>query len=423
MKGWILAAALLASPGLGEDLRRYAGAYRLGEGEFVWIAVDGSELIFGESEQGLGGGLARRSARTFAANGSAGVVATFVEGAAGGITALRWERSGLAARLAPRAKVTEEEVRFSHGEVTLAGTLIAPATPGPHPALVLVTGSGPARRDQFGGFPYLYAAMGISTLVYDKRGNGASTGTFYDSLPIEELGADVLAAVEYLKTRADVDRRRIGLRGDSQGGWVAPYVAARSADVSFLVVKSTSGLTTWDNGLFEMENDLRLEGFSERDVTRAREIGTRFNRMLWDRGEGWTALRSALEQARGESWFRLARVPDSLPERPEPANLRWVERERRYQFDPLPWWEKVKVPVLILNGGLDRNVPGRDSQARIEAALARGGNQHRRVEFYPDADHQLWVVTRLGQRDSRSRQVGLYHPTIEWLLEQAKLGR
>jgi pimeloyl-ACP methyl ester carboxylesterase len=265
--------------------------------------------------------------------------------------------------------------------------------------------------------------MGIATLIYDKRGCGASTGSYHDSLAIEDLAADALAGVEYLSARADIDGSQIGLNGASQGGWVAPYVAARSAKVSFLVVTSASGMTTWENGLYEMENDLRLEGYPESDIAKAREINNTFNEMLLQHGEGWAKLRSALESVRSEAWFRMARVPESLPETPEPANLRWVERERKTFFDPLPSWQRIKAPVLVVNGELDRNVPSRESLAKIEAALKKAGNKDYTIKLYPNADHQLWAIEKLGQRDGRSRQVGAYDARMEWLLAHVKIAR
>jgi uncharacterized protein len=429
MMAALLLAWLQAAECSTQELSRYAGSYRLDENQFVWVAVSGEGLIFGESEEGRGGTLVPRSETLFVSGPALGVSepidvwASFVKDASDEVQALKWRRGSRPERLAPKVALREEEVRFKNGDVTLAGTLILPPTKGPHPALVLITGSGPALRDQFGGFPHLFAAMGIATLIYDKRGCGASTGSYHDSLAIEDLAADALAGVEYLSARADIDGSQIGLNGASQGGWVAPYVAARSAKVSFLVVTSASGMTTWENGLYEMENDLRLEGYPESDIAKAREINNTFNEMLLQHGEGWAKLRSALESVRSEAWFRMARVPESLPETPEPANLRWVERERKTFFDPLPSWQRIKAPVLVVNGELDRNVPSRESLAKIEAALKKAGNKDYTIKLYPNADHQLWAIEKLGQRDGRSRQVGAYDARMEWLLAHVKIAR
>ncbi|HKR10881.1 MAG TPA: prolyl oligopeptidase family serine peptidase [Pyrinomonadaceae bacterium] len=403
------------------SLTRYTGSYSLGGNNFIWIVVAGDTLIFGESVDGRSGRLVSVSGTKFIAGPALGVdspvaiTAEFVANDRGEIESVKWKRGARAEQVAQKVKLKEEEVRFQNGNITLAGTLYLPPAKGPHPAMVLVTGSGPARRDQFGGFPQMFASMGVATLIYDKRGCGSSTGTFYDSLPIEELAKDALAGVEYLRSRADIDPRQVGMRGDSQGGWVVPYAAAQSRNVAFVIVKSASSLNTWDNGLFEMENDLRLEGFSESDIGKAREIGALFNEMLFDKGESWTRLRAAIESAKTEKWFRLARVPDSLPETPAAGNLRWVEQERKTLFDPQPYWSNIQVPVLVVNGGLDRNVPGKESAIQIEQLLKKAGNKNVTIKFFSNADHQLWKVSKLGQRDGRSNQVGVYQEIISWL--------
>lgn len=248
---------------------------------------------------------------------------------------------------AGKTGVKHEEVRYRTGEITLAGTLTTPLTGGPHPVLVLITGSGPALRDQFGTFPDTYASMGIATLVYDKRGCGASTGRFYDLLPIEDLAADVMAGIEFLKSHPDVDSARTGLVAASQGGWVAPLVASRSKAVSLIVLISAPTLSVAENGLYEIDSDLRREGFSENEVSQARRMNRLFNRMIMKRGAGWNNLRRSLEKVRNEKWFNSARLPGPLPETPAAANLRWVEMLRHYiAFDPMPLWEKTTVPVL-----------------------------------------------------------------------------
>ena len=420
-------AACFAQAADSSSLVRYSGSYSLGRNEFIWIVVDGGSLIFGESVSGRGGRLVPVSENKFVAGPALGVdspvaiTAEFVANARGEIESVKWKHG--AERVARRVKLTEEEVKFQNGNTTLAGTLYLPPAKGPHPAMVLVTGSGPALRDQFGGFPQMFASLGVATLVYDKRGCGASTGTFSDSLPIEELAKDALAGVDYLRSRAEIDPRQVGMRGDSQGGWVVPYAAAQSSNVAFVIVKSASSLNTWDNGLFEMANDLRLEGFAETDIVKAKEIGALFNEMLFDKGASWTKLRTAIEAAKTEKWFRLARVPDSLPETPAAGSLRWVEQERKTLFDPQPYWARIRVPVLLVNGGLDRNVPGKESATQIEQLLKKNGNRNVSIRLFPDADHQLWRVSKLGQRDGRSNQVGVYQEMISFLLTHTKIAK
>ena len=134
------------------------------------------------------------------------------------------------------------DVEFVNGDVRLAGTLTIPEGAGPHPAVVLISGSGPQNRDQeIVGFP-IFGVMadhltrnGVAVLRYDDRGVGGSTGEVNQATS-SDFADDVSQAVEFLKQRADIDPAAIGLLGHSEGGLVAPITAKRRDDVAFLVL-------------------------------------------------------------------------------------------------------------------------------------------------------------------------------------------
>ena len=138
----------------------------------------------------------------------------------------------------------EEEVVYENKEagVKLAGTLTLPRSEGPFPAVVLITGSGPQNRDEeiLGHRPFLVLSdyltrQGIAVLRVDDRGIGGSTGNFSQATT-EDFAGDVLAGIEYLKSRKEIDPTRIGLIGHSEGGLIAPIVAVQSPDVAFIVM-------------------------------------------------------------------------------------------------------------------------------------------------------------------------------------------
>jgi hypothetical protein len=144
----------------------------------------------------------------------------------------------------------EEEVRVENHQagVTLAGTLTLPAGTGPHPAVILITGSGPQNRDEevFGHQPFLVLAdhltrRGMAVLRCDDRGTGESTGDFSTSTS-RDFATDITSAVAYLKTRQEVDPGNIGLIGHSEGALVATLVAARSNDIAHLVLLAGIGI-------------------------------------------------------------------------------------------------------------------------------------------------------------------------------------
>src|SRR5262249_33986915 len=144
-----------------------------------------------------------------------------------------------------QGSIREEAVRFVSGKNSLSGTLVLPEGSGLEgtrlegskrgPAVVLFHGSGPQRRDLFTA--RWVAAQGVAALAYDKRGVGESEGDF-KAVPFMELCDDGLAAIEYLKSRKEIDAKRIGVWGLSQGGWLGPLAASRSSEIAFVIAVS-----------------------------------------------------------------------------------------------------------------------------------------------------------------------------------------
>ena len=145
---------------------------------------------------------------------------------------------------APSAPSTSGTIdTFPSGDIRLAYRLDRPTGTGPFPAIVMGHGSGQATRHQLGSIAGRFAAAGFAVLRYDKRGVGDSGGVYEvagnvanseRTFPI--LAGDMLAGVEFLKTRGDVDPARIGLFGVSQAGWIIPLAASRSSDVKFMIL-------------------------------------------------------------------------------------------------------------------------------------------------------------------------------------------
>src|SRR5262249_33862991 len=136
----------------------------------------------------------------------------------------------------------EEQIVFQNGGVSLSGTLFLPSGPGPHPAVVGVHGSGGADRTGFGAIPAQLAIEGTAFFAYDKRGTGKSPG-FLPNGTCETLAGDARAALAVLTARSEIDRRRIGMWGVCQAGFIAPIIAAGSPDVAFIMLVGPSGLT------------------------------------------------------------------------------------------------------------------------------------------------------------------------------------
>ena len=144
-----------------------------------------------------------------------------------------------------------ENVNFQNkkDEIVLAGTFTRPKAKGKYPVAILISGSGPQDRDEtFSGHkPFLVLAdhltrQGIAVLRYDDRGFGESTG-IHSKATTYDLATDAISALEYLKTRTDVDSKNIGIIGHSEGGIIAPLAANRTNDVAFIVSLAGTGIS------------------------------------------------------------------------------------------------------------------------------------------------------------------------------------
>lgn len=292
-------------------------------------------------------------------------------------------------------RTRQEEVQFHSGEVALAGTLFTPRGAGPHPAVVVIHGSGYESRREYAFYARLFARHGVAGLAYDKRGVGASTGD-PESGDYHALARDVLSGVAFLRSRADIDGRRIGLLGVSEGEWVGAIAAVEAAagpgGVAFLGVISPSATSPARQVLYEMRASLRAAGFGEEVVARASALEERlfeYHRT----GAGKDALEAGLERASKEPWFEASELPARLWPPEEYAWWRSV-----MDFDPIPWWKRVACPVLLVSGGSDRNSPVEESQARIRQALAEGGNARFTGRIFPGADHAIvewWLPAQM----------------------------
>jgi pimeloyl-ACP methyl ester carboxylesterase len=313
----------------------------------------------------------------------------------------------------PRYK--EEEVRFQNGNITLAGTLLLPVGKGPHPAVVFIHGSGPETRAASRFLADHFARRGIASLIYDKRGTGASTGN-WESAGFGDLADDALAAVQFLKSRTEINHRQIGLRGQSQGGWIAPLTASRSSDVAFIIIVSGPTVPPWQQETYKVQARTRAMGLPESEVVEA--VGLmKLKFEVASTGKGWEQLAAAWEKARGKKWYPLTNPLNTL------AALQEVWR-REFAFDPVPVLETVTCPLLGIYGESDSNVQTKESAAILEKALGKAGNKDFTIKIFPKADHAILVwPDPKGQSHWLRFADGYIETMTEWLLKHAKASK
>lgn len=281
-----------------------------------------------------------------------------------------------------------EEVSFDSGDLTLRGTLYIPRGGGPHPAVILVHGSGRQTRREYVFYARAYASRGVAALAYDKRGSGASGGNV-TTATYEQLAADAASGLALLRRRPDIDGERVGIWGMSEGEWVGP-LAAIQTDPAFLVLVSPSAMTPSRQVQHETGAGVRRAGFPADDARRAREVYGRiadFQRT----GEGRDELNRELQLVAQEAWFGVARyLEESVPEYDRVEALEWFPAWRaRMDFDALPMIARIRCPVLAQTGGDDPKNDGAAALDRIEAALAAGSNTAFTGRVYPEAGHGI----------------------------------
>lgn len=335
-----------------------------------------------------------------------------------------------------------EEVTFANGEITLAGTLSLPsAGKGPHPAVILISGSGPQNRDEelpgvpgyrpFATIADYLSRRGIAVLRYDDRGVGGSTGD-HATATSADFAADAEAALGYLLGREEIDPKWVGLLGHSEGGLIAAMIAARNPAVAFIVSMAGVAVDGYRLLLKQLERILEAEGSTEEEMATALEQQrTVMDLALAERWEEVeTFLRGLiLEQLQSLPEEQKAALGDLEELAAQQVTIQLAGLQSPWfrfflSYDPRRDWERVKVPVLALFGGLDVQVDAAQNRVALEEALARAGNEDVTIVVFPTANH-LFQAAETGSPTEYAalspRFVPGFLETIAgWLRERVK---
>jgi dipeptidyl aminopeptidase/acylaminoacyl peptidase len=240
--------------------------------------------------------------------------------------------------------------------------LIVPKVGPPWPAAVIIQGSGKSdRRNTWAAtIAFELARNGLAVLLTDKRGSGVSGGD-WRTVGFETLADDALAAVAFLRSRADVDGKRIGLVGLSQGGSIAPIAAARSQDVAYVVNVSGGAVGFAEKSFVEMANTARQAKLSDDMVRLVVELNRAAMRYVLV--DDWPTYARLRERGLGTPARQIvAGFPSSA------GDPLWTGFRKLANFDPLSFWAAVSQPVLTVHGELDEydNVPVTESVRRLD---------------------------------------------------------
>ncbi|KAF0162340.1 MAG: alpha/beta hydrolase fold protein [Ignavibacteria bacterium] len=294
----------------------------------------------------------------------------------------------------------EEEITFQNKEtnITLAGTFTYPKGEGKFPAVVMVTGSGPQDRDEslLGHKPFLVIAdyltrNGIAVLRFDDRGVAKSKGSFATATSAD-FATDALAAVEYLKTRKEIDSKKIGIAGHSEGGMIAPMCAVNSNDVSFIVLLAGTGVTGEEILLLQTELILKANGSPKEEVEKSIKQNKLIYEVIKEEADSLIMYNKLVELYNDD----VSKMSEDEKKKPENSKDMFERGAKQIlspwfrffiKYDPRPTLEQITVPVLALNGGKDLQVDPKQNLPEIEKALKSGGNKNFKTIELPGLNH------------------------------------
>lgn len=328
------------------------------------------------------------------------------------------------------------EVTFinRHDSIQLTGTLTLPEGEGPFPAVILISGSGPQNRDEeiFGHRPFWVIAdhltrKGIAVLRYDDRGTAASRGNFNTATTLD-FGRDAEHAFRFLKTCPDIDPRRIGLLGHSEGGIIASMIAAHYEEVGFMVLLAGTGIRGDSLLLLQQETMMRTMGVDQATIARSRGI----NKGAFD----LINVFGGTDQLKQKLILYLQGVYGGMSEKEKQGLSQevfigrtlnqimnpWMEFFVR--FSPCPDLTGIKCPVLALNGSKDVQVPAGVNLNAIRTCLEKGGNRAVTTREYPGLNH-LFQECKTGLPSEYGEISQTISPAVledisSWILDRVK---
>ena len=293
----------------------------------------------------------------------------------------------------------EEEVVVENTEanIVLAGTFTRPEGNEKYPVVILISGSG--RHDRDGSIPthkpflvlsdYL-TRNGIAVLRFDDRGVGESTGDL-SKATTADLAQDVLSAVSYLKSRKDIDAKKIGLIGHSEGGIIAPLAANQTSDISFIVSMAGTGIPGSEISVmqsktlrtFPVQDEIAFEQNLRKSikiVSSNKEISQKREELLAHTNIYLAPILKSIG-ATDENISRF--IKKEIDRLLTPWNIYFLN------YNPADEFEKLSIPVLSLNGSKDIQVDATINQNAIRNALIKGNNKNYKIVELENLSHSF----------------------------------
>lgn len=333
----------------------------------------------------------------------------------------------------------EKEVTFYNKDIKLCGTLSLPDTNKKHPAIILISGSGAQNRDEeIYDFPIFkeisdhLTKSGFAVLRYDDRGIGCSDGSVPNS-SLFDFSDDIISAVNFLKSQKNINSKKIGLLGHSEGCTVASIVASKINDIQFMVLLAPPG----DSGTTiikeQIKNLYKMNGLNDTIITKEIANAMKVHNVII-KDDGWEELRQDIKEKIKAKFEESSNVQLNSIENKEIFIENYVENQiTSYKSkwlksflitNPKEYIVKVKCPVLAIFGEKDLQVEAKSNSEKIESALKKGKNKKYKIEIIPSANH-LFQKAETGHTNEYIRLEkkfinGLLDLISNWLISTTK---
>ena len=283
-------------------------------------------------------------------------------------------------------------------DIEMDALFLKPDGPGPHPAILLLHGSGGSHQAYdklyFKFHANAFLEKGFAVLVYTKRGSG-NNEVDYDNFTFAQLVDDAGAALRFIRDQKDIDQDKVGLMGLSESGWYSPELASKDGNIRFIINRVSSPFSYTKTVIHEVRMDAMDEGFTEDEISnQIVPITLRVWQFYIDvykdpslangpeRDTINVLLKKMNQDERLGKWF----IYDSLSEY---DSLRYASRGQRYSYDPVPFLKDIECPMLFVMGGKDKNMP----TTEVVAFLENFRKEEKRdidIKVYEGATHYLY---------------------------------
>jgi pimeloyl-ACP methyl ester carboxylesterase len=395
----LLFVAATSNVSAAEPLNCAIGAYRLSDGQAIDVAPSSGDTLRWRAFTGETGQLRPNK------DGSWASFYGWTDRADGKTVSFDCAKNEImfGKQTGKRIAFDVRETTFESGGVKLVGRLILPQGDDEVPVVVLIHGSEHDSARDFNTLQRIFPSQGIGAFVYDKRGTGASGGTYTQDFDV--LADDAIVAMRQAKRLAGERAGRVGYQGGSQGGWVVP-LAANRAPVDFAIVSFGLAVTVLEEDQQSVALDMHFHHHSADDTKKALQLARAGEAVTAAGGrQGYAEFDALRQKYKSEPWYKdvhgdflffvlpldQAQIIDQVPK---------ILVQTPFHYEPMPALRASTTPQLWVLGADDLEAPSAETATRIKSLIAAGKNYT--LAVYPGAEHGMteYELTPDGTRVS-----------------------